>query len=916
MNIMNRVTWKSMWRNPTRTLVTIIGVILSAAMFTAVTTMVFSIWQYFVRDAVYDYGNYFVQYDYASDADIEAIRREKAVKSLAQYDALGFLVTSDKHSGPLSSWIVAAADEAFFETMPVRLEAGRLPENSGEILIPSEALDILEHYGMDTDIGATVTLELTGNYTFYGDWMAHLAVDKDFTKTYTVVGHINGHHYNDTELGLHSILTLADGNQGEALWHRAFIQSTVSDAQALHELPYGEKCDLNFNLIGYYGLTGYSNFNQLIGAMAAVLCAIIMTGSVSLIYNAFSISVAERTRQFGLLTSVGATRKQLRSMVRFEAFSLWAMGIVPGLLAGYGGIYVTLALLRPRIDASFSVGGGTITLEAIPNPWALLASAAITLVTVLISAAIPAKRAAAVDPITAIRQQKDYAVPKKAVKAGKLSSKLFGLPGLLARKYYRTSRKKYRATVISLAISIVLFISAASFSQALQATVENAVRYENFDMRCEASREDLALLRQQEFVTDAAYMAYDNYNAYLPDDQLSREYLDAWEELRNYYDGYSINVPNIYIYYLEDAVLEDYLKQQGIPAEDYLDAEAPTALVLEKRISTYYVQDEYGSWNRYTYRYAPFSENAELLLFPHSVPEILIQGMPRGYSTGYSEDAAGHLQLEIIPMVEWSEDIYGPDEENIQYYRMEITAMEDGNTRILYYTEGSTAPVAEQLHQVPAFRLGETVDEVPFGIPSNAVDSFYELALVLPMSAAPEDIQQWAQLYFNVSDYLAAKAYLGTHFDNYYDLRASEEDNRTLLLLINVFSYGFIVLISLICVANVFNTLSTNIGLRRRDFGMLRSTGFRQKDLFTMMCYECLTYGFKAVILGFPVSLGVSYLIYCIDKTVFNSTYTPPWGAMVVAAASVFLVVFATMYYAVSKLRKDNPIDAIRMENA
>ena len=185
------------------------------------------------------------------------------------------------------------------------------------------------------------------------------------------------------------------------------------------------------------------------------------------------------------------------------------------------------------------------------------------------------------------------------------------------------------------------------------------------------------------------------------------------------------------------------------------------------------------------------------------------------------------------------------------------------------------------------------------------------------MSAAPEELIAGPDLCITVSDYVAAKTYLQTHLgeQNLRDLKEGEENNRTIVLLINVFSYGFIILISLICVANVFNTVSTNVALRRRDFGMLRSTGFREKDLLRMMNYECLTYGWKALAWGLPISFLSSYLIFDLEGKVTSYNFIPPWSALLIAALSVFAVVFITMFYAMSKLRRDNPIDAIRMEN-
>ncbi|MBR1780702.1 MAG: ABC transporter permease, partial [Oscillospiraceae bacterium] len=146
------------------------------------------------------------------------------------------------------------------------------------------------------------------------------------------------------------------------------------------------------------------------------------------------------------------------------------------------------------------------------------------------------------------------------------------------------------------------------------------------------------------------------------------------------------------------------------------------------------------------------------------------------------------------------------------------------------------------------------------------------------------------------------------------DRAEGREAVRMMLLVVNVFSYGFIILISLIAGANVFNTISTSIMLRRREFAMLKSIGLGERGFRRMMHYECMIYGAKGLALGLPVSLLITYIIYRVSRTALEQSFYIPWYAVVIAVGSVFLVVFATMLYATSKLRGDNPIDALKNE--
>jgi putative ABC transport system permease protein len=148
-----------------------------------------------------------------------------------------------------------------------------------------------------------------------------------------------------------------------------------------------------------------------------------------------------------------------------------------------------------------------------------------------------------------------------------------------------------------------------------------------------------------------------------------------------------------------------------------------------------------------------------------------------------------------------------------------------------------------------------------------------------------------------------------------YNYAEFAETSRSIIVIVKVFAYGFIVLISLIAAANVFNTITTNINLRRREFAMLKSVGMTAKGMKKMLNFECILYGTKALLYGLPVSAIVTYLIYCSIRRGIDTYFSIPWGAVGIAVLSVFLVVFSTMMYSMSKIKKDNPIDALKNEN-
>ncbi|MDR1160006.1 MAG: ABC transporter permease, partial [Syntrophomonadaceae bacterium] len=149
-----------------------------------------------------------------------------------------------------------------------------------------------------------------------------------------------------------------------------------------------------------------------------------------------------------------------------------------------------------------------------------------------------------------------------------------------------------------------------------------------------------------------------------------------------------------------------------------------------------------------------------------------------------------------------------------------------------------------------------------------------------------------------------------------FNVAEALEQSRNILLVINIFTYGFVVLISLITIANVFNTVSTGINLRKREFAMLRSVGLNSRGFNKMMSFECLFYGLKALLYGLPVSAGITYLIYRAVLNGVDVSFTLPWGSIAISVCGVFLVVFVTMIYAVSGIKNVNVIEALRDETA
>ena len=930
MNILSKVTWQAMWKNRTRTIVTIIGIILSAAMFTAVTTLGYSLWSYLLDIQVYNSGDYFLRYDYTSDTHLEELKEDGRISKLGDLQILGFTTFRlEQENGYVSeeSCLVAAGDDVFYEMITVILEEGRLPQTSNEIVITRNIYYYLLDNGISPEVGDTIEL------TVAPECPEELGIEipsagNIFTKSYTIVG-ISEHftRLSDSTVYMSHLFTYADGKQEEAVWHRAYVKTAIpmNAYNMLKEAPDGAIATENEDVLALHGATKYANYNTLIVAICAVLIAIIMVGSVSLIYNAFSISVSERTKQFGLLSSIGSTRKQLRHSIFFEAVVLSVFGIPVGLLCGYFGISLTLNLLSSAVNSLFDASSIGITMRAIPSALAFAAAGIVALLTVLISAWIPAKRATRVSPLSAIRQAQDYQIPKRGLKPNKLTVKIWGLPGLMAKKYYKVSKKKYRATIVSLAISTVLFISAFTIGQSLRIFADRAVNINNFDMMLyDVSDAEISEIRALDAVKDSALWINRSYVIELPQADQSADY---WEDCQLVAADRDIPITakNLSIFYLEDAVFLEYLNEQGIDPEPYFHTDCPAALVMKSKTNEYIYDHKKDVQNKITHISDVFAEGVEYLsIYPYECPKAVTAYIESQIGSAWhflsSEDVVGYDFFYTV----YDENTVTVSEEHLTVQIIRATD-ENGAVSFSYHLYDPEAGVREdtpiytqtQVEELPQFKLGASVEKPPYGIYSSSMSDSETVKVILPLSAAGDRSEDDSYLSLSVNDREAFLAYINASPKGFIcsDHLERELQYRNMIFMLDVFSYGFIILISLICVANVFNTISTNIALRRRDFGMLRSVGMKTNEIYRMMSYECLIYGSRALLLGLPIATVISYFFQWLDRDTTSGKYAPPWAAIAIATVCVFIVVFASMFYAVTKLRKDNPIDAIRMEN-
>lgn len=858
------------------------------------------------RDLFLSALEYGAVYD-AAYKDYEDIRDSDRVSSAAYAQVLGYAkIDSANERKPYLYVLGGDVASGYYKTMPVHLILGTLPKDSTEIILPEH---LTSNGKVNYKLGDTVTLDVgdrtldgrrlgqdTPVYTYDSETQVEIMsgerLENTEPRTYTVVGIYERPTFEDYSAPGYTALTAADTKSADqSLIHCYFkMHKPAGVYDFMKEMGYTQEHRYAYNtkVLLYSGTAPFDSFLTAFYSLAAIIIALIVFGSVSLIYNAFSISVSERTRQFGLLSSVGATRKQLRRMVLFEALAVSIVGIPLGILVGIGGIGITLLLIG---DKFFSIVRVDIPMRLCVSWQAVVIAAVIALVTVLISAWIPSKRATGVSAVEAIRQSMDIKVSGRPVRTSKLAYKLFGLPGVLAGKHYKRNRKKYRTTVVSLFMSIVLFVSAAAFTDYMMESAEGGLASDQFDLiyaaESDASAamtpdELLELLFSEPNVTGGTYTK----KQFLQGD-ISREYVTAMYADRFADFGmeredaapkdFSISG---YLYFVADAEFNRLLEKYNLKEADYYDRDKPLGIALDRNIEL----------DRRLEKYVTLDS---------------LQG------DGCVIEGLYYVEID-------------------GYYRKDSRIDENGNKVVLYQNRDNENDIIELPYEESfakyTLRSEKTIEEAPFFVSRSTPVA---INMIYPYSMLESVVPEAALNQFRNTEYFLTSSDHAASFENLatmltenglssrqlFDYAANAETNRNVVTIIRVFAYGFIVLISLIAAANVFNTISTNISLRRREFAMLKSVGMTQKGFRRMMNYECLLYGSKALLLGLPVSCGITYLIYRAVTTAYETSFHLPWAAIGIAVLSVFLVVFATMMYSMSKVKKDNPIDALKNEN-
>lgn len=862
MKILNLITLKNLKLNKKRSIVTIIGISLSVALICAITTFISSFQTSMIEREIKTNGNYNIKIENISKENEKYIENNAKVQETQISQEIGYALLKESQNENKPYGYIEAFSENLLKNGGIILVDGRLPENENEIIIPEH---LIQNGKVDLEIGQTLELEIGNRYiddyklnqlnpyytdediadrkeNKYGDWenLEQETFIANNKKEYKIVGIMKRPNSESYSAPGYTMITKLDNIDNDKNINMSIVLNEPSETYEfkdylIEELKIDENSiSINEQILYYMGVFKSGRTENFVTIMAIIVIGIIIFTSAFVIKNSFNISLTEKTRELGMIASIGATSKQLRKSIFFEGAILGIISIPLGVVVGIIAIGIVLAIVNSIINSGITPLIDNLELKLSISNVAILVAIVLSVVMIIISLIRPSYRAGKISPIDAIRESSDIKVKKgKRNKEYKLTKKIFGIEGLIARKNFRRSKKKYRTTIFSIFLSIVLFISMNAFAESLFGL--SSLQYQETEINLTVYSPEKSNKESEEYFNKIKniegideYAILKNSNAYTDSQKLYTEKaLEYYSEMKT-----------LIIYAIGDEAYRDYVSELGLNYDEVKDE----AILCDTR--------------------------------------LLYQ-----YEDG--KDGVKRVETNLLKLEEG--DI-------LEYY----DSMDENGNLI----SKQEIKIAKRADKYPLGSLCSTDTNPVIIISDENMENFeYSIASMAIKAKDPYKVQE---------EIIEIDK---TNKANIYNAEENVRAAKNMNLIVSIFLYGFISVISIIGITNIFNTITTNMALRNREFAILKSIGMTNREFRRMINYESFIYGLKALIFGLPVGILLSYLIYNVTSDVYSTKYRFPIIPVIISVVFVFAIISLTMRYSVKKTKKQNIIETIRKEN-
>ena len=928
MNLMKTLALKNLKLNRKRTIVTIVGIILATALLSALVTLVSSFQYSMIEYQKQKDGDFHVKFSNVKMSELSEFKNNRNIESTFETMGMGFAKLDGCKNEDKPYAYVMATDEAGFERGCFHLIEGRMAKNEDEIVIPRH---LKTNGRIDIKVGDEITLDVGKRYDsntegVIGENCAYEheaeTLTDTVTKRYKVVGIMErpGYGMEDYSAAGYTFVTYSDelaaidnGSKSEAseadttltvysrytqkalrnkdavtadiigvdekLFAKAnnsSVEMTAEESDRFLKEMENAKYDIYMNgfLISYECVFPIDGSFKALFTVAAVVALIIILTSVYCIKNSFNISITEKIRQYGMLASVGATRRQIKSSVKTEAAMLGVVGIPVGTMSG-----ILASLILVKVVNALSAGWLNFALSFHTSLPALILAVILSIATIYFSAIGSARRAAKVTPLEAIRNTKEIKIKSAKLKTPAIIGRIWGIGGVISYKNIKRNNKKYRTTVTSIVICSVTFIVISYFMSMAFSMVGMSYASTDYNIGINMSyKKHIDIEKLSKLVSGIEgvddYLVGAGYDFDVDKPEYTKEY---GEYCRQLYDD-SEDVSQMFlITVLDDKSYDKYASDAGIK-----NAAAGAILVNKCTFDVYnensskYVKKE---MELYKYKAGDTIECGYNVYDDASSDDNAVEGDTESSTEDNNNGVRKTVDVTIAGVTDKVPIGYKGYSNNTLYT---LLFMNQKGFESLWADGKSGNELKPGYASYSAYVVAENADEYQ--------DTFEK---------ETEGNPEYSQISFSVSN-----------------LDKQMRDEKSLFTLLGVFAYGLIVVIALIGITNIINTLSTGMELRSREFATLRSIGMTDKQFAGMVRLESVFISVKALVIGVPLGVLISYLLCVIMNRMDDAIiYKPPYKAIILCIVVVIMLIYAIMKLSMTKLRHNNIIETIKNEN-
>lgn len=883
MSITKKLALRHLKQNKTRSVLTVLGITISVVMLTVIFTCATSFAHYYGERAINTNGNwhFFVKTGYESakkyllsDSSLKDIGFEKDLSTEEQ----SYKIYSDKANYLRTGTIYQGNEQYIKDTVTCKYD-GALPKSDNEIMVEQS---LIKNNGLELKIGDEIKIavgsRLKGDFVILpvmGDYQFGERFEKEKDETFKVVGIL--HNNEPTERG-------------------AIIRG-MSDLKSKNLVAYGKiKKVTPFSYIKINGIydkfgftkkkrafnvgenTGFLNSrlafsidkNDLpqvlkLTAIGIVVFAVIFVSSFAMIYNSFALSVGEQIKYLGMLSSVGATRKQKKKTLYFEGAILGGIGIILGIALGLLTTFISQSAMNAKIASIMEGYNNNIKYSTHISLWVLCLIVILAALTVFVSIISPVQKAARITAIDAIRKT-DEIKRKGKIRTPFIITKLFGFEGDIAFKNLRRNGRKSRTIIACICICAVLFLSCNYFCETFK----------------EASNLDYEIPYQLMYQYSAESKAQlEKARNYLKTNKRVKRFYSIWEAWYSILRGDINPYDNSRLYdmsFQNESIFVD--KYKFIATQDItytahlLDDEDFNALCKKNGIDykKYYSPDKDGS-----------------------IKTIVINGIDRNDEPIFNNNLLGKTI-----------GCYDIDSEKTE---RENKLDENGNQVYFYYKTGCTS-----IYKFCDF-IKYDKDNPICNLDSSGV-AFYAPKCVYDKYSDDDsfyfdygiETDEPYKVEKELKDYLSENEAEGDVYNNYNWMMKE----KSIISAVQFLSYAFILLITLITVFNIINTMTAQIAGRKKELAMLKSVGMTPKEFKKTLIFESMFYGLFGLLLGVPLSLVINRVVgYIISKDNPIPFSVNIW-LYLIACVAVFVIIGLTMIYSLKLIKNNSIIDSLK----